>query len=593
MARIGSLFVNLALQDATFVAGLKRAEQKAFDFGELVTSAARAAGIGLAAVGAAAALLSTRMIAPIGRAVDRMDDLSKSAQKVGMSVGELSQLRWGAALSDVTDEKLNTGLTKLNVALASLAGKASPAGEALKALGVSAGTSTSNAVKVLAERFAAMPDGVQKSALAVKIFGKSGAEMIPMLNSGAEGLAEAAQEASNLGLVIDTETAKAAEAFNDNLTRLRAVQGGIITQITAGMVPAFAAVTNEVAGSLKVGDLWQGVGRGIANVMLTVAEGAYMAASGFLGLAGAIIDYGVAVKQAATLDIAGARETMQAGWFGREADFNRGMTRFARIRADIANFKPGDTATTGVIDPDIVTDTETTKTAKSPKAKNPFDLEAARGEQFAEVARRLTAEADVYAGSISTIKFDMDEIANSAAKAGEVLEKRFAAAQEFARGISTNLAQAIVYGQSIGAALVNSFKAAAAEALANGLFDLLLGKKGEGGGLFGGIVSGIGSFLSGKRADGGPVSAGHAYLVGERGPEVIIPRGAGNVISNAALRGAGGRQIVFDLRGAVTTAELLAQMQAMAAQGAITAIGVGRSDMAASRRPRLPRGLGA
>jgi hypothetical protein len=81
-------------------------------------------------------------------------------------------------------------------------------------------------------------------------------------------------------------------------------------------------------------------------------------------------------------------------------------------------------------------------------------------------------------------------------------------------------------------------------------------------------------------------------VVGENGPELFVPDAAGTIIPNGGGGGGGGR-LVFDLRGAVMTADLLAQMQAMAAQGAITAIGIGRSDMAAARRPRLPRGMGA
>ena len=50
-------------------------------------------------------------------------------------------------------------------------------------------------------------------------------------------------------------------------------------------------------------------------------------------------------------------------------------------------------------------------------------------------------------------------------------------------------------------------------------------------------MGGFINFLSGKRAMGGPVSAGGAYLVGERGPEIIVPRSAGTVIPNHNLGG--------------------------------------------------------
>ena len=52
-------------------------------------------------------------------------------------------------------------------------------------------------------------------------------------------------------------------------------------------------------------------------------------------------------------------------------------------------------------------------------------------------------------------------------------------------------------------------------------------------------LSSIGSFfgLGGVRANGGPVAAGTAYLVGERGPELFVPGSSGTVVPNDALGG--------------------------------------------------------
>jgi lambda family phage tail tape measure protein len=55
-----------------------------------------------------------------------------------------------------------------------------------------------------------------------------------------------------------------------------------------------------------------------------------------------------------------------------------------------------------------------------------------------------------------------------------------------------------------------------------------------------GFLGTIGTFLKGARADGGPVSGGSSYLVGERGPEIFKPSGAGTIIPNHVLNGMGG-----------------------------------------------------
>ena len=161
-------------------------------------------------------------------------------------------------------------------------------------------------------------------------------------------------------------------------------------------------------------------------------------------------------------------------------------------------------------------------------------------------------------------------------------------AEAGARNIAGNLAQAIVYGQSIGDALVNSFKAAAAEALANGLFDLLLGGKGGNGGILGTVLAAFG----GARANGGPVGRGKAYLVGERGPELFVPSASGMIRSNASLAGAAGGSVTFDLRGAVMTQDLLQQMNAIAARSAAGAVSVVADAYRQRSRAPLPMGRG-
>lgn len=75
--------------------------------------------------------------------------------------------------------------------------------------------------------------------------------------------------------------------------------------------------------------------------------------------------------------------------------------------------------------------------------------------------------------------------------------------------------------------------------------------------------SSIGSVISGFRANGGPVSGGKSYIVGERGPEMFTPSRSGYVHANSTNDNAS-RSVSFDLRGAVMTEELLAQMNELA-----------------------------
>jgi hypothetical protein len=98
---------------------------------------------------------------------------------------------------------------------------------------------TSDVLYDLADVFATMPDGPQKTALAMEFFGKKlGQELIPLLNQGSEGLKAMADEAERLGLVLNSAQAKAAADFNDNLDRLGQLSKSVAVSIGNALIPA-------------------------------------------------------------------------------------------------------------------------------------------------------------------------------------------------------------------------------------------------------------------------------------------------------------------------------------------------------------------
>src|SRR3546814_14700800 len=105
--------------------------------------------------------------------------------------------------------------------------------KALQALGVAATDAhgqirpTEQVLLDLAEKFADMPDGADKAALAIKLFGREGLNLIPFLTQGREGITALMEEAPRLGLVMPEDVARASEVFNDTLTRLSAIFEGV------------------------------------------------------------------------------------------------------------------------------------------------------------------------------------------------------------------------------------------------------------------------------------------------------------------------------------------------------------------------------
>ena len=203
------------------------------------------AGASIAALGVGI----TALVLPVAQVGDEFFKLS---QKTGVSVEALTALDYAAKLSDVSTEGLTKGLQRLSVALFDSRFEGAEGSKALQALGVAATDAhgqirpTEQVLLDLAEKFADMPDGADKAALAIKLFGREGLNLIPFLNQGREGITALMEEAQRLGLVMSEDVARASEVFNDNLTRLSAIFEGVQRQIGAAVIPVLADFTEQV-----------------------------------------------------------------------------------------------------------------------------------------------------------------------------------------------------------------------------------------------------------------------------------------------------------------------------------------------------------
>lgn len=179
------------------------------------------------------------------------------------------------------------------------------------------------------------------------------------------------------------------------------------------------------------------------------------------------------------------------------------------------------------------------------------DLDAVMAQSAQAQIAALTGLA---AGTI-TYRQAIDAL--GAAKAQQVIADQQAAAasdklresQDFAaqetQALKDGLLDAAFAGESFSDVLANVAMALAKASLQAALFG-----DGPMASMFGipqggGLMNGIGQFFGGARAAGGPVSGGRAYLVGERGPEIIVPRSAGQVIPNHQIGGGGAASITF------------------------------------------------
>lgn len=285
-ATIGALKVSLGIDSAQFTSGLASAQKGLGAFG-------KAAGIGLAAVATAAAAAATAMAFAVKGAIDHADALSKTAQKAGVATEALSRLEFAAKLSDLSLDQLAGGLQKLSRNMVDVAtGSTGPAAAAFAALGISVKDSAGNVrasqdiFSDVAERFARMEDGATKTALAIQLFGKSGADLIPLLNSGKDGLKAMADESDRLGLTISTKTGRAAEMFNDTLTRVGAILSGVVNKVMEAALPALQSFA-----SLLASPQFAQAAQTFGTTLLTVLNGVTQAIVGVTNAARDLFNY--------------------------------------------------------------------------------------------------------------------------------------------------------------------------------------------------------------------------------------------------------------------------------------------------------------
>ena len=243
---LGSLVVSLTAETAQFTAALDKASYTAQKNFRDISSFAKTAAGSLAALYGA-----TSIIGFVKSQIDAADATGKMAQKVGISVEELSKLQYAAKLADVDTGQLQTGLVKLSKGMVEAANGTGQARNALSAMGISVkntdGTlkSSSTVLKEIADKFATYEDSANKTAIATQLFGKSGAELIPLLNAGSKGIKESADELERFGAVITEKAAAQAERFNDNLTRLSTVGSAVGKSIANDVIPYLNQLAEE------------------------------------------------------------------------------------------------------------------------------------------------------------------------------------------------------------------------------------------------------------------------------------------------------------------------------------------------------------
>lgn len=320
MSALGRLVVSLALDHAQYTQGLDRSSQEALKFAQNSQKSFDQAGrsakefLGNVAGNIGGAIVSVvglnAAFSRVTESINILNSLDDAAQKTGSSIEDLSKIEQVARNFGDVFNPIEQGITRLAKGLAEIDDPSSNAIRALDAIGVSARDSngqlrTAADVYIdVARSLQQYEDGTRKTAVAQALFGKSGAELLPMLNNLAQGVDHVTG--------VTQANASQAALFNDQLALGKARVTGFFTSLAVDLLPtlnniasAFNSSTGQI-GSFSAGSsVAVSVLKGLAIAGFTVVDT-------FRGMGREIGARAAQLAALASMDFSGAKFIGQA-----------------------------------------------------------------------------------------------------------------------------------------------------------------------------------------------------------------------------------------------------------------------------------------
>jgi len=233
---MGTIFIDTDKANESISKTDEKAKSLAGKFGDGIATAGKWA----AGIGAAAGVVGGAMLGVAGKAADAMGDIDDMAQRTGTTAEEFQKYAYAAKLSGMETAALESAMIKAQKSFADASEGGKTASEAFSRLGLDVSNMSSDgafdaAIMALAD----IEDSTERNAIANDIFGKSYAELAPMLNGGSEGIKALKDEAVKLGGVMSNDTVEAGAKFGDMIDKAKTMANGLFLQLGTALIPIF------------------------------------------------------------------------------------------------------------------------------------------------------------------------------------------------------------------------------------------------------------------------------------------------------------------------------------------------------------------
>lgn len=225
---------------------------------------------------ASSALGAARSLIQVGQAAaESIDQQSKLSRRLGVTYAELAGLKLAGDLAGVGVESIATAMTKADVAFVKAQNGSKQAQSAFATLGLTTeqlgGMTSAERFEAIADAIAKLPTEAERSAAAIALFGRSGAQLLPLFEGGAASIRQARLEAEQFGLTLTGVQGRNVEEMNDSFTRVSAAIQGIVQQVVAYLAPAITGVVNKFLEFVKQAG-GATIGQAIGDALMAGAE---------------------------------------------------------------------------------------------------------------------------------------------------------------------------------------------------------------------------------------------------------------------------------------------------------------------------------
>lgn len=276
MATIGNLAVNITANTEKFSRGMKTARQEMTLFEKTAESISHSIvhlGTSLFAAFAVHRVVH-EFIERVHGAIEELEQLGATARRLDLSTEAMGGLTHAAAMVHISTEQLSKSLTFMEKNV----GKNS---DALQKMGLTfrqlAAMRADDMFLTIAEHIERMPTAAEKTAAAMAVFGKSGAEMLKLINEAPGAIREMMAEAGRMGLAPSEEEIKRIEEADNAIDRLTESFKGLWQTIAIGVAGPLAHAADAFNSSIGADQPAQ---RHWDSVIRTMADKEFKAMSG-------------------------------------------------------------------------------------------------------------------------------------------------------------------------------------------------------------------------------------------------------------------------------------------------------------------------